>query len=84
MEVGNTDQETLRYRVISKASTLTSQYAQLMAQFDKYTPEQFDARVEEIIDEIEQQEIRLKKQQIMFNVTERDQAYYEDLIGETN
>ena len=84
MEIGNPDYETLRYRVVNKASTLTSQFANLMAKFDQLTPDQFEDMAEDLLDEIENQEIRLKKQQIIFNATEKDQSYYGDMIGNTN
>ena len=84
MEVGNPDYETLRYRVVNKASTLTSQFANLMSKFDQLNPDQFEDKVEDLIDEIENQEIRLKKQQIIFNATEKDHAYYNGMIDSTN
>ena len=36
------------------------------------------------MDEIEQEEMRLQKQELMFNVIEQDQAYYRSLIAKTN
>ena len=40
--------------------------------------------MDEIVDEIEQEELRLKKQDVMFAVIEQDQAYYASLIEKTN
>ena len=48
------------------------------------TPDEFDNLVEDIVDEIEQEEVRLKKQEVMFGVIERDQEYYASLIEKTN
>ena len=78
------DQETLRYRVINKPSGLTTMYMKIMTDWDELTPDQFDDRVEDLIDEIEGQEIRLTKQKIIFDVTEQDQAYYQSLTNKTN
>ena len=36
------------------------------------------------MDEIEQEEMRMQKQELMFNVIEQDQAYYRSLIAKTN
>ena len=47
------DQETLRYRVINKPSALTSMYMKLMSEWDNLSPDQFDDRVEDLVDEIE-------------------------------
>ena len=70
------DQETLRYRVINKPSSLTAMYVKLMSEWDALSPDQFDEKVEDLVDEIEGQEIRLTKQKIIFDVTEQDQTYY--------
>ena len=47
------DQETLRYRVINKPSSLTAMYVKLMSDWDSLSPDQFDDRVEDLVDEIE-------------------------------
>ena len=78
------DQETLRYRVINKPSSLTAMYVKLMSDWDALSPDQFDDRVEDLVDEIEGQEIRLTKQKIIFDVTEQDQTYYQSLTNKTN
>ena len=78
------DQETLRYRVINKPSGLPSMYAELMKDWDLINPDQFEDCIEDLLDEIEGQEIRLTKQKVIFNVTEQDQAYYQSLINKTN
>ena len=78
------DQETLRYRVINKPSGLPSMYAKLMNDWNSLTPDQFEDRIEDLLDEIEGQEIRLTKQKVIFDVTEQDHAYYQSLISKTN
>ena len=78
------DQETLRYRVINKPSGLPNMYARLMNDWDSIDNEQFEDRIEDLLDELEGQEIRLTKQKIIFNVTEQDQDYYQSLIDKTN
>ena len=55
------DQETLRYRVINKPSGLPSMYAKLMHDWDALDLDQFEDRIEDLIDEIEGQEVRLTK-----------------------
>ena len=47
---------------------LPTKYATLMHRFDSLTADQVEALVDEIIDEIELEEIRLKKQDVMFGV----------------
>ena len=59
-------------------------YVKLMSDWDAITPDQFDDRVEDLVDEIEGQEIRLTKQKIIFDVTEQDQTYYQSLTNKTN
>ena len=43
-----------------------------MRKFDSVTADQFDDLVEEIVDEVEQEEVRMKKQDVMFGMIERD------------
>ena len=64
------DQETLRYRVINKPSGMPNMFARLMNEWDSIDADQFEDRIEDLIDEIEGQEIRLTKQKVIFNVTE--------------
>ena len=47
-----------------------------MHEWDSLTPDQFDDQIENLLDEIEGQEIRLTKQKVIFDVTEQDHAYY--------
>ena len=55
-----------------------------MRQFDTLTPDEFDDALDKVIEEVENEELRLKKQETMFDVMERDQAYYESLIRKTD
>ena len=80
-----TRDEIHRFLVVQQAnSALPTKYASLMLNFEALTPEQFESQVDEIVDEIEQEELRLKKQRAMFAVIEQDQAYYASLIEKTN
>ena len=78
------DQETLRYRVINKPSGMPNMFARLMNDWDSIDNDQFEDRIEDLIDEIEGQEIRLTKQKVIFNVTEQDRNYYQKLIDDVN
>ena len=77
--------EICRFLVLQQPnSNLPLKYAALMRKFDSVTPDEFDDLVEDIVDEIEQEEVKLKKQEVMFGVIERDQEYYASLIEKTN
>ena len=74
-----------RFLVVQNPNiSLPTKYAALMHKFDGLTADQIDAIVDDLVDEIELEEIRLKKQEIMFGVIEQDQAYYQSLIETTN
>ena len=74
-----------RFLVVQNPNvSLPVKYSQLMAKFDTHTADDFDAIVDDLVDEIELEEIRLKKQEVMFGVIEQDQAYYQSLIESTN
>ena len=77
--------EVCRFLEVQNANaTLPQKYAAMMQNFNKLTPDEYDELTDEIIEQIEQEELRLKKQEVMFNVIENDQAYYQSLISTTD
>ena len=77
--------ETCRFLILQNPNaSLPIKYAALMRNFDSLSADEVDDLVDDITDEVEQEETRLKKQQVMFGVIERDQQYYASLIEQTS
>ena len=54
--------EVMRFLVVQNVNaTLPSKYGALMNRFNELSPDEFDDMVDEIVDEIESEELRMKK-----------------------
>ena len=51
---------------------------------DRLTSDAFEQRLEDLLDEVESAELQLQKCQIQFELRDKDQAYYKELIKSTN
>lgn len=78
------DSDIYKYRIVNKPSNIAPDYFKLVAKMDEMSPEAFEDAVENIVDEIETTEVRLKKAQIQYDLREKDQVYYQTLIEQTN
>lgn len=64
--------------------TLPSGFFELMGKIDSSPVEDVEDTVEDLLDQIEGIELKLKKAKTQFNVRALDKEYYESLIEDTN
>ena len=78
-----TETEVLKFRFTNPHWTLPGEYYKLISNIDEFKPEEVEEAVEDLVDQVELIELKLKKAQTQFNVRNHDKAYYAQLIDTT-
>ena len=78
-----TEIEVLKFRYMNPHWTLPADYFKLMAKINDLSADEVDEAVEDLVDQVELTELKLKKAQTQFNVRAQDKAYYAQLIADT-
>ena len=55
------EMDIYRYRLVNKPSSLAVEFGTLMHEMDSLAPDVFEQRVEDLLDEVENAELSLKK-----------------------